>query len=279
MTIITRFAPSPTGFLHLGHAFSAQIAFNQTQEKGGTCLLRIENIDQNRCHVKFEDAIYEDLAWLGFTWPTPVLRQSERLHKYKVALEKLIKKKMLYACFCSRKSIQQEIRNIASAPHTFEGTPYPGICKKLSHEVAKRKINNGEQFSLRLDMEKAISYCGALYWDEIGKGKQKATPERFGDIVVARKDIPTSYHLSVVVDDHAQSITQVTRGIDLFASTHIHRILQSLLEIHPPKYLHHNLIMDKSGKRLSKRDQSTTLRGLRKSGKSPDAIFEMLLNR
>ncbi len=280
MTTFTRFAPSPSGYLHLGHAFSALFAMKIAAVSGGKFFLRIEDIDRDRCRLNFEKAIYEDLRWLGVSWEPEVYRQSERLSVYKEAIQKLDSIGMLYPCFCSRKEILEEYANINLAPHLSSQNTnnriYPGKCRKLNKRTVQKKINNGAEYSLRLKMDKAISHCGPLFWYDVKRGPQKAEPETFGDIVIARKDIPTSYHLAVTLDDHAQSINQVTRGEDLFQATHIHRLLQCLLKLNSPQYFHHDLIYDSFGKKFSKRDNSCTLRQLRQEGKSQSHVKELI---
>lgn len=269
---LTRFAPSPTGYLHLGHAYSALFSAAQ----GDEFLLRIEDIDTGRCRPEFINAIYEDLDWLGLCWKTPVRCQSEHLSDYQIALNKLEKQGLLYPCFCTRKDIQREISNAAHAPHGPDGVHYPGTCRHLSPQEISGKQNNGQAFALRLNMQKAIELTGPLIWHDLSEGDQTATPEIFGDVVLARKDIPTSYHLSVTLDDHLQGINLVTRGKDLFHASHIHRLLQALLDLDVPRYHHHGLLVDENGKRYAKRDQSLTLRSLRESGLSASDIINRI---
>ncbi|MCW8915065.1 MAG: tRNA glutamyl-Q(34) synthetase GluQRS [Magnetovibrio sp.] len=276
--MITRFAPSPTGLLHLGHAYSAMLAYETAQHAGGRFLLRMEDIDHGRCREEFEHAIYEDLAWLGLTWETPVRRQSCCMDDYKAALDKLDSQGLLYPCFCTRKDIQAEITQAAGAPHLVQNGPdgpiYPGICRHLSPKQRHQRIQSGEPYALRLNMERALEIVGSspLTWQDQEKGPLTATPEIFGDVVLARKDTPTSYHLSVTVDDHLQGITNVIRGEDLFAATHVHRLLQNLLGLNTPTYHHHELLSSPDGRRLAKRDRAETLRILRESGMSPKQV-------
>ncbi|SCA55429.1 Glutamyl-Q tRNA(Asp) synthetase [Candidatus Terasakiella magnetica] len=270
--IITRFAPSPTGYLHLGHAFSALFC----AEKGERFLLRIEDIDQGRCRPDYIEAIYEDLAWLGLSWETPVRVQSEHMKDYAQALNKLDDMGLLYPCFCTRKEIQAEIERAGHAPHGPDGVLYPGTCKNLSVQHRSNLIAQGKSFALRLDMDKAITHAGPLTWFDHDKGEQQATPEVFGDVVLARKDTPTSYHISVCVDDHIQGINLITRGQDLFHATHIHRLLQDLLKLDVPEYHHHGLMVGEDGKRFAKRDKSLTLRSLRESGACVEDVLERL---
>ncbi|MBL6932608.1 MAG: tRNA glutamyl-Q(34) synthetase GluQRS [Rhodospirillales bacterium] len=278
--IITRFAPSPTGLLHLGHAYSALFSQTEASRQGGRFLLRIEDIDPGRCRAEFEDAIYDDLSWLGLEWETPVRRQSRHMDDYDNASRSLDKMGLLYPCFCTRKDIQAEIKNAQHAPHHNadgpDGPLYPGICRELSEDEREYRIQAGEVFALRLDMGKAICcLSGPLHWLDRDRGETLATPEIFGDVVLARKDTPTSYHLAVTVDDHLQGVTLVTRGEDLMPSTHVHRLLQELLEFDVPEYRHHGLLKGSDGRRLAKRDKSLTLKALREAGKSPDDVRKM----
>lgn len=272
--IVTRFAPSPTGFLHLGHAFAALTA----ARAGERFLLRIEDIDTTRCRPEFEDAIYEDLAWLGLDWEMPVLRQSERFEAYRTALDALQSQGLLYPCFCTRAEIAAEIARASEAPHGPEGPVYPGTCRHLSEEQREARIASGAPYALRLDSQKAASIIGMLAFEEHGAGPEgehgtiAVEPLLFGDVVLARKETPASYHLCVVVDDAFQGVTLVTRGNDLFAAAHIQRVLQTLLGLPAPDYAHHKLILDKSGKKFSKRDSAATLRDLRANGITPYQI-------
>ncbi|WP_417788635.1 tRNA glutamyl-Q(34) synthetase GluQRS [Terasakiella pusilla] len=270
---ITRFAPSPTGYLHLGHAYSALFA----AEHGRRFLLRIEDIDQGRCRPEYIDAIYEDLSWLGLSWEMPVRIQSQHLDEYQQAVDALQDQGLLYPCFCTRKDIQNEIERAGGAPHGPDGQLYPGTCRHLSVTERADKIASGIPYALRLDMTKALAQAGPLYWQDADKGKQQATPEIFGDVVLARKDTPTSYHLSVTLDDHLQGVTLVTRGEDLFQASHVHRLLQALLNLDTPVYHHHGLLVGKDGKRYAKRDKSLTLRSLREQGLSSDELIKTYL--
>lgn len=275
----TRFAPSPTGHLHLGHAYSALLAWDAAQAGDWRYILRIEDIDQGRCRPEFTKAIYEDLAWLGLTWETPVRVQSDHMADYQAALDRLKKMGLLYPCFCTRKEIQAEIAAIGAAPHLTKGPDgpvYPGTCRVLSASVRQDRIDAGDSYALRLDMSAATEKTGALDWHDMDDGPRPATPEIFGDVVLARKDTPTSYHLSVTVDDALQEITHVIRGRDLEAATHIHRLLQALLDLPTPVYRHHGLLTGPDGKRYAKRDKSLTLLALREAGKSPGNIRELV---
>lgn len=279
--IVTRFAPSPTGLLHLGHAYAAITARDAAH--GGRFLLRIEDIDQGRAREEFVDAIYEDLAWLGLNWETPVLRQSTRFDAYRAALTQL--GDLLYPCFCTRKDIADEIARAGEAPHGPEGPLYPGTCRNLSQTEREARIASGESYALRLDVRRASEIAGALSFEEQGVGPHGAhgtitvDPLLFGDVVLARKDIPTSYHLAVVVDDAFQGVNLITRGNDLFTATHVQRLLQALLDLPVPAYAHHKLILDEHGRKFSKRDRSVTLRDLRASGETPEAIRMKLFHK
>jgi glutamyl-Q tRNA(Asp) synthetase len=274
--IVTRFAPSPTGPLHLGHAYAALYA----RERGERFLLRMEDIDVTRSRPEFETAICEDLAWLGLAWDGPVLRQSTRFDAYRAALARLDSEGLLYPCFCTRSEIAAEIARAVEAPHGPEGPLYPGTCRALSASERKARIESGAPYALRLDVGAAARRLLALTFHEDGGGLQRGEivvdPLLFGDVVLARKDTPASYHLAVVVDDAFQDATLVTRGEDLFAATHIQRVLHALLDLPVPSYAHHKLILDANGRKFSKRDQSVTLRALREAGKTPDDIFVLL---
>lgn len=279
LATVTRFAPSPTGLIHLGHAYAALVARDIAQSRDGTFLLRLEDIDVGRCRPEFADAIEEDLHWLGLEWPTPIMQQSDRLAAYADAIAALEAKSLLYPCFCTRRDIQQEIIQASSAPHATQAGPdgpiYPGICRDLPVAERDQRVAAGQSFALRLKMDLAIQEAGPLTWTDDTGETTSATPEVFGDLVLARKDIPTSYHLAVVVDDNAQGITLVTRGEDLRPATHVHRLLQALLNFESPRYHHHRLVTDSNGKKFSKRDQAVTLRHLRESGHSAAQVIEM----
>jgi glutamyl-Q tRNA(Asp) synthetase len=274
--VVTRFAPSPTGYLHLGHAYAAIFAEAQARQADGRFILRIEDIDDGRSKVEFEEAIFEDLEWLGLLWENPVRRQSEHLASYADALNQLKNLGLIYPCFCTRGEIKAEIERAGGAPHGLEGPIYPGTCRSLGAEERGDRINGGEAHALRLDLAKAIDITGELSWQDQKLGKQIAKLDEFGDLVLARKDVPTSYHLSVTVDDALQGITLVTRGEDLADATGIHRLLQTLLQYNLPTYLHHPILTDDEGKRFAKRDQSVTLRSLRSAGKTPLDVRSMI---
>lgn len=275
MAFVTRFAPSPTGPLHLGHAFSALTAWDRAQAAGGTFLLRIEDIDRPRCRPEFEAAIYDDLRWLGIDWQPPVLRQSDRLPAYAKALARLTEMGLTYACHCTR----GDIRAALSAPQEGvtlgpDGPVYPGTCR------GKGLPEGGA--AIRLNMAEAMHRCGAIGFIESGESAGEKTyhhvfmVENIGDVVLARRDIGTSYHLSVVVDDAAQTVTEVVRGADLFEATPIHVLLQRLLGLPTPRYHHHRLIRDAAGKRLAKRDDARALAKYRADGASPQDIRTMI---
>ncbi len=271
---VTRFAPSPTGYLHLGHAFSALTAFDAAQAAGGRFLLRLEDIDQTRCRPHFEAAIVEDLAWLGLDWETPVRRQSEHRAAYANALERLIAHDLVYRCFKTRKDV---LAAIARAPHGPAGEAYVGA--PLPSDEEADRVSRGDPFAWRLSMARARDHLGPR-WEQLGfvedgrgpageTGWIVAHPETHGDVVLARKDAGTSYHIAAVSDDAEQGVTVVIRGEDLFDATHVHVLLQALLGLPRPAYRHHRLILGDDGKRLAKRDQAATLRALRASGATP----------
>jgi len=274
---VTRFAPSPTGYLHLGHAFAAAKAASV----GTRFLLRIEDLDQGRAREEFVTAIFEDLHWLGLSWEEPVLRQSGRMDAYRAALVRLQKEELLYPCFCSRAEIEEEITRAAEAPHSDvwpappagpNGPLYPGTCRHLAYKDVVARIASGAVYSLRLDAAKAAKRAGPLTFRE-HDATVPVDPSRFGDPVLARKDVPASYHLAVVVDDAFQGVDLVTRGEDLLPAAHVQRLLQKLLGLPEPAYAHHRLILDEQGRKFSKRDEAVTLRALRQSGAEPAAIL------
>lgn len=271
--IVTRFAPSPTGHLHLGHAYSALFAYEASKVEGGRFMLRIEDIDPVRCKPEFTATIAADLNWLGLTWEQPVRQQSKHMHQYAAQLFKLRDLGVLYPCFCTRADVLAEVAAAGHARHMGpDGPLYPGTCRHLSDKEAAVKLIEHKTANWRLNVDVALKLTGPLVWHDRAKGVIEARPEAFGDVVIARKDVPTSYHLSVTVDDHLQGITLVTRGEDLFRSTDIHRLLQALLEYETPDYHHHTLIVDADGKRFAKRDKSMTLRAMRESGLTPGDV-------
>lgn len=276
MPEVTRFAPSPTGWLHLGHAYAALFAHQAANvDQGGRFLIRLEDIDATRARPLYEEAIFEDLAWLGLTWETPVRRQSDHFDDYRAALARLEALGVLYPCFCTRREIQEEIARAGNAPQGPDGPLYPGTCRHRSAAERQERIAAGEAYALRLDVAKALTMAPAeLRWQDRTHGSFEAQPAVFGDVVLARKDTPASYHLAVVVDDALQGITLVTRGEDLLPATHLHRLLQALLGLPAPEWQHHRLITDDSGKRLAKRDDARSLRSLREAGWTPARVRE-----
>ena len=276
MPPVFRFAPSPNGYLHLGHAFSAMLNADLARESDGRFLLRIEDIDPTRCRAEFEDAINEDLAWLGLHWEKPVRRQSEHFAEYRAALEKLTALGLVYPSFESRAEITRliaEREKEAPCLRDPDGAPlYPGTARGLSPDEREQLLKSGAPYALRLDMAAACARVGQLNWRETGEGPQGETgavaadPTAWGDIIIARKETPTSYHLAVVVDDSLQGVSEVVRGQDLFWSTSVHRLLQQLLGLPQPVYRHHRLIRDAAGHKLSKSTEATGLRELRAAG-------------
>jgi glutamyl-Q tRNA(Asp) synthetase len=287
---VFRFAPSPNGYLHLGHAYSALLNFDLARQAGGRFLLRIEDIDAFRCRPEFETAIYQDLAWLGIAWEHPVRRQSEHFAFYRDAIEKLFAEGLVYPSFESRADIaglvkqrEAESARNGSWPRDPDGAPlYPGAAK--SHPAATRAalLESGAPYASRLDMEAAIARVGDLAWSERGAGPAgesgavTARPQAWGDVILARKETPTSYHLSVVIDDALQGVTEVVRGEDLFWSTSVHRTLQALLGLPQPIYRHHRLILDAAGQKLSKSTEATGLRELRAEGATPADVRRLV---
>lgn len=283
---VFRFAPSPNGFLHLGHARSALLNFDLARQSGGRLLLRIEDIDTTRCRPEYEQAIYEDLAWLGLTWEKPVRRQSEHLALYREAVDRLMREGLLYPAFESRAEIARLVDAKDRAgpwPRDPDGAPvYPGTGRHLAIEERDRSLSSGAPYALRLDMDAAAARAGPLFWTEQGAGpggetgQVPAKPEQWGDVILARKDTPTSYHLSVVIDDALQGITDVVRGQDLFWATGVHRLLQELLGLPQPVYRHHALVLDDAGQKLSKSTRSTALRDLRAGGMTPAEVRRLV---
>ncbi len=274
--IVTRFAPSPTGLLHLGHAYAAITAY----ESGDDFLLRIEDIDKGRSRDAFILAIFYDLKWLGLSWDEPTMRQSTRMAAYAEALVNLKARGLVYPCFCTRAEIAAEIARAGEAQHFGnlgpsgpgpDGPLYPGTCRHLSRDEGLARMAAGESYALRLDVAQAAALTGPLTFAERGL-RHAVEPLRFGDIVIARKDMPTSYHLAVVVDDAHQQVSLVTRGEDLLAATHIQRLLQALLKLPEPAYAHHPLVLDENGKKFSKRDGAVSLESLREAGATPADI-------
>jgi glutamyl-Q tRNA(Asp) synthetase len=285
-TLVCRFAPSPNGYLHLGHALSALMNFDLARAAGGRFLLRIEDIDRARCRSELETAIYEDLAWLGIAWDGRVERQSGRLDEYRAALARLEADGLVYPSFESRAEIAALVAAAPGTwPHDPDGAPlYPGSAAALSRAERARRIGAGEPYALRLDMAAAIARAGAsaLSWSETGSGPDgetgtvAAAPARWGDVVLGRKEAPSSYHLAVVIDDARQGVTHVMRGRDLFWSTSVHRLLQALMGLPVPLYHHHRLVLDADGRKLSKSTQATALRALRRNGTTATEIRRMV---
>ena len=257
--IVTRFAPSPTGRLHLGHAYSALLGHERARTSGGRFLLRIEDVDQTRSRAEFVDGIYEDLRWLGLDWNEPVFVQSQRTAAYQAALDRLREQGLAYACFCTRADIAQSL----TAPHGDAATSYPGTCRVLPDDPERRASTS---HCWRLDSAKALAITRLPSWRETDGREFSARDGDIGDAILARKDAPASYHLSRVVDDAAGGVTTVVRGADLRASTPIQRLLQSLLDLPEPRYLHHALVAHADGRRLAKRDLAPTLKAMRDSG-------------
>jgi glutamyl-Q tRNA(Asp) synthetase len=286
MPPVFRFAPSPNGYLHLGHALSALLNVDLARRTGGRFLLRIEDIDLTRCRPEFEAAIHEDLTWLGLAWETPVRRQSEHLSEYRDALQKLAAMDLVYPGFESRAEIARLVAQReadAPWPRDPDGAPlYPGAAKLLVPAERARLLASGVPYALRLDIAAACARVGDLGWTEHGGGPDGeagfvvARPQDWGDVILARKETPTSYHLSVVIDDAVQGVTEVVRGQDLFRSTSVHRLLQALLGLPQPAYRHHRLILDGAGQKLSKSTAATGLRELRAGGATPADIRRLV---
>ncbi|MBL4853692.1 MAG: tRNA glutamyl-Q(34) synthetase GluQRS [Robiginitomaculum sp.] len=271
-TVITRFAPSPTGYLHLGHAASAAQAFAFPAKHGGTCLLRIEDIDTTRCKPEYEQAIYEDLSWLGFSWPTPVRRQSDHFADYDKVLQNLRTQDLVYRCFKTRKEV---LDDIARAPHEH-GVAFIGASLPKAQETDL--LGQEKPYAWRLSLEMCREILGKkfqnLYFSNNGK-KTKARPDMLGDVILARKDVGTSYHIACCHDDAVQGVTDIIRGVDLLETTTIHRLLQEIMGWPVPHYQHHELLVDANGKRFAKRDQAKTLRAMRQSGAEPENILAL----
>ncbi|EEZ33524.1 glutamyl-Q tRNA(Asp) synthetase [Brucella sp. NF 2653] len=281
---VFRFAPSPNGQLHLGHAYSALLNANMAEKSGGRFLLRMEDIDTARCTPALEQGIYDDLHWLGLRWETPVRRQSEHFGEYRNALTKLADKGLVYPAFLSRSEVRKRISEACARgdgwPSDPDGTPlYPQDERNMSEKEQMEHIVSGAPYAWRLDMDKALAAAGEpLFWNESGAGpngetgRLAADPAKWGDVVIARKDTPTSYHLSVVVDDALQGITHIVRGRDLFHATSVHRLLQKLLGLPEPLYHHHDLVLGEDGQKLSKSRKDTALASLREQGWTPADI-------
>lgn len=271
--VVTRFAPSPTGYLHLGHAYAALAAWRHARAVGGRFLLRIENIDATRCRPDYEAAILRDIAWLGLDWDGPVRRQQDHLTDYAAVLESLRARDLLYPCFCTRAEIANEVARSGQAPHGPDGLVYPGTCAALPPDHAAARIAAGEAHCWRLRTSRAASLVGPLSYEEEGVGTVRCDPLAFGDVVLARKDCPGSYHLCVAHDDAVQGVTLVTRGEELRAATDIHRLIQALMSWPAPRYAHHALVTDAKGEKLSKRAGALSLGSLQEQGLSPLEAF------
>lgn len=275
--IITRFAPSPTGLLHLGHAYAALKARHSTD-----CVenfyLRLDDLDQTRSKALYETYLLEDLAWLGLSWNPNIRKQSEHFSQYREALKSLQERGLVYPCFCTRKEILEETSRAGNAPHGPSGAIYPGTCRHRSKDQIETWIQEEKDFSLRLDIEKAWYLAGTeLTWVDLNHGKFIADPRSLGDVVIARKDSSTSYHLAVVIDDHEQGVTLVTRGSDLLHATPLHRVLQELLNLKVPTWQHHSLVTDENGVRLAKSAYALSLRSLKAKGWTAEQVLEYLV--
>lgn len=266
--IVTRFAPSPTGYLHLGHLHSALIGWHAAKQGAGHYLLRIEDIDPARCQPAYDAAILDDLQWAGLDWFGEVRRQSEHLNVYRTGLSRLQAQDLIYPCFCSRKDIAAAV----TAPHGAEAAIYPGTCRNLARDLVAERQARGDPYALRFDSRRAAALTGPLYFDDQRHGRIAVDPDLLGDVVLARRDAPASYHLCVTLDDDLQGVTLVIRGVDLLPATHVHRLLQAALGLAVPGYHHHLLLTDDAGQRLAKRNQSLSLRQMRDRGLSAAAV-------
>lgn len=274
--VITRFAPSPSGPLHVGHLLAALQARSLADAHGGRCLLRVEDIDTRAQHPEMLKLMYEDLAWLGLCFDGEVMVQSHRFGVYAEVLEKLRHMGVLYPCFCTRTEIKTQLAEMGRAPHATLGYQYPGTCRHLSPDEAAERIASGAAHAWRLNMQRVQDLIGCPQWHDLLRGTRRCVPSDFGDVVLARKEFPASYHLCVVVDDAEQGVTHVTRGEDLFDATHIHRAIQGVLGLPVPIYCHHGLLRDNAGKRLAKRDGARSLASLRAAGYTPQMVMESL---
>ena len=274
--VVTRFAPSPSGPLHVGHLLAALQARSLADVHGGTCLLRVEDIDQRAQHQEYLDLMYEDLEWLGLHFDGEVMVQTRRFGAYQSVLDQLRQMGLLYPCFCTRSEIKAQLAELGRAPHATLGYLYPGTCRRLSDDAVEERLASGMPHCWRLDMQRVQNLIGCPTWHDMHRGTQRCVPTAYGDVVLARKDFPASYHLAVVVDDAAQGVTHVTRGEDLFESTHIHRALQAVLGLRVPQYCHHSLLRDNEGKRLAKRDGARSIASLREAGYTPQQVRDSL---
>jgi glutamyl-Q tRNA(Asp) synthetase len=285
---VFRLAPSPNGRLHLGHAYSALLNQRLARASGGLLLLRLEDIDTTRCTPEFEDGVLADLKWIGISWEKPVRRQSQHFAEYEAGLRRLEKTRLVYPAFMSRGEMRAYITEQEAAgrnwPRDPDGVPlYPGVDKELSSRKRGALIAEGRPFAWRLDMDAALAAIGhPLKWREFAGDNMSsveqiaASPEAWGDVIMARRDVPTSYHLSVVLDDALQGVTHVVRGVDLYTATSVHRVLQQVLDLPEPAYHHHRLILGSDGRKLSKSERSTGLAALREAGETPDGIRRQL---
>jgi glutamyl-Q tRNA(Asp) synthetase len=279
---VFRFAPSPNGYLHLGHAYSALLNRQLAMESGGRLLIRIEDIDPGRSRRHFETALLDDLGWLGLDWEKPPRRQSEHLSEYRAALDDLTQRGLVYPCFCSRNEIAGACALHSDWPRDPDGSPhYPGTCRHLTPEERCSRVAAGARFSLRLDMAKAMAQVLApLIYREYYEGRESvivaADPNLWGDALIGRRDVPASYHLACVLDDHLQGVTDVVRGADLEAATSLHRLLQALLDLRTPIYRHHRLVQDDYGRKLSKSRAAVSLQELRALGATPAGLRQRL---
>lgn len=274
--VVTRFAPSPSGPLHVGHLLAALQARRLADVHGGSCLLRVEDIDQRAQHREYLDLMYEDLEWLGLHFDGEVMVQTRRFGIYQAVLDQLRRMGLLYPCFCTRSEIKAQLAELGRAPHATLGYLYPGTCRRLSDDAVAERLASGMPHCWRLDMQRVQDLIGCPTWHDMRRGTQRCVPTVYGDVVLARKDFPASYHLAVVVDDAAQGVTHVTRGEDLFESTHIHRALQAVLGLPVPLYCHHSLLRDNEGKRLAKRDGARSIASLREAGYTPQQVRDSL---
>ncbi len=274
--VTTRFAPSPSGPLHVGHLLAALQARRLADAHGGRCLLRIEDIDP-RCHdPRWTQLLCEDLNWLGLAFEGEVMVQSRRFAVYAGVLEQLRRQGLIYPCFCTRTEIRAQLAEMGRAPHATLGYLYPGTCRHLPGEQVQERLERGDAHAWRLDMQRVQDLIGCPLWHDLRRGTQRCVPTLYGDVVLARKELPSSYHLAVVVDDAVQGVTHVTRGEDLFEATHIHRALQGVLGLPVPLYCHHGLLRDNTGKRLAKRDGARSLASLRAEGYTPERLLRSL---
>ena len=275
--VVVRFAPSPNGLLHLGHAYAAMVAHDFARERGGRFLLRIEDIDSGRSRPEFVKAILEDLQWLGLDWDGEVIFQSERLDSYAAAADRLKARDLLYPCFCSRAELRQ-LQEDGPHPDGPDGPVYPGTCRNLDPQLARERAES-EPHSWRLDIAKAVAVTGPLQWADERHGPQACHPELLGDVILVPKEMPVAYHLAVTLDDARDGISHVVRGDDLFASTHIHRLLQALLELPTPVYCHHPLLRDEKGEKLAKSRDSASLSVLRLEGRDGHKLLQEFRQR